>query len=685
MITRKVFEKDHPLFDLNYHHGFGLKDLEISKDRVYLNGYFFDQKYPDCYNLSGVDLDRKISKPKKAPTAASMYGRDAKAILQKNEEEKLSKNYLEKILRVNLKILTPTNDIAQAESVNVNRTSVQFTQRKRSGDLVDNSWIVWVQQKFGNNVFDMTYFLIDPITFRILVRFKPSSNFEKNHPLDSNQLRQQFQREEEGFHIGGFQQKVSFESDYHFHSFGCPAVLPDLVKNSSIIPMIFDLHRIDCQGRYQSTYSPLAFDLVYYMKCQRKIIKREFVKVNKITKLRQQQQQVEDNRLQGIPQVKQRYFSRMFDFVLPRMNNSNLFVVSFSENFDGYNNQKPEVTYLNLQDQEVTFTTEFLLLFGAIDCLKLDATSKSDAFEIFDCYCSGESLTIKDIKKIKGITTPQEQKKNESIKLKHKEWENWSLKHITFIKKEGKVTELLMNFSSGVIRDNMHYHPCLTIFAKLLVNYEGEQHTFSNLRFSEVHQTLGYPSWKYLGSHFLLYVEESLDYRKQTDRISIFRIGQETPKLASVKSVKGNIIKGSRLIAPHIFRLYYQNPDFNREKIQVCQEDIKLFKPIAVVQAKQKLSSVDTTKPSANKLASIKSPVQGTSAKHQPDIPTKKTNLLPSSKIPPTKPNFTQKSSSGGSSQPIKPTQNGIGKAALPSRSNLAQKTTPTNPKDKKL
>jgi hypothetical protein len=53
-----------------------------------------------------------------------MYGRDAKAILQKNEEEKLSKNYVEKILRVNLKILTPTNDIAQAESVNVNRTSV---------------------------------------------------------------------------------------------------------------------------------------------------------------------------------------------------------------------------------------------------------------------------------------------------------------------------------------------------------------------------------------------------------------------------------------------------------------------------------------------------------------------------------------------------------------------------------
>jgi len=36
----------------------------------------------------------------------------------------------------------------------------------------------------------------------------------------------------------------------------------------------------------------------------------------------------------------------------------------------------------------------------------LDATSKSDAFEIFDGYRSGGNLSIKDLKKVKGTTTP---------------------------------------------------------------------------------------------------------------------------------------------------------------------------------------------------------------------------------------------------------------------------------------
>lgn len=126
--------------------------------------------------------------------------------------------------------------------------------------------------------------------------------------------------------------------------------------------------------------------------------------------------------------------------------------------------------------------------------------------------------------KVKGLLQPKEKKQLEVIKAKYKDIDYFALRDVTFIKKEGKIQEVLMNFGTGVCRDSMHYYECLTMFAKIQIEYDGDFNKCTNLKLSQVHSTLGYPSWKYLGNYCYLYTEECLDYRKQTDLIIFYRL-----------------------------------------------------------------------------------------------------------------------------------------------------------------
>lgn len=90
--------------------------------------------------------------------------------------DKLTKNYEERFLRLNLEILAPDFLLSDLEPFqNVTRSVVESPSEKtRKFDRgLKSDLIVFSHESREKSFFDLTYFFVDPLTFRILVKFKP--------------------------------------------------------------------------------------------------------------------------------------------------------------------------------------------------------------------------------------------------------------------------------------------------------------------------------------------------------------------------------------------------------------------------------------------------------------------------------------------------------------------------------
>lgn len=119
--VRKNFPKDHPLNKKVCNtpsEDYGpttLKPIFILNDNVYLTGEALRIK------ISGIKLNRKVTKAKKVTSKATTYGRIEKPKTKEQELKKFSQNYEDKIFK-----LSPKNFIEDWNHINKWRSNISI-------------------------------------------------------------------------------------------------------------------------------------------------------------------------------------------------------------------------------------------------------------------------------------------------------------------------------------------------------------------------------------------------------------------------------------------------------------------------------------------------------------------------------------------------------------------------------